>query len=77
MVELGGRLAYIFQARFLARGCGRLSAHLDDIDMRALGKPVDRLGKREVLSLHDERENIPALTATEAVPQLQSRVDLA
>ena len=77
MIELGGRLAYIFQARFLARGCGRLSAHLDDIDMRALSKPMDRLGEREVLSLHDEREHIPALTATEAVPQLQSRVDLA
>ena len=76
MVEIARCGANIAQARLAAVG-NAAPARLLDVDVGAIGQHAHRVGKAHVVDLHHEAEHVTALAASEAVPQLRRRVDLA
>ena len=63
------RLAHAPLAPILARGA------LGELDARPLRQPRQRLTEVEAVALHQEREDVAALAAAEAMPRLAVRAD--
>ena len=76
MVEIIGCLAYFSQPGFPALRHA-VAARLLNIDVRPVGKIAHSIGKAQVIRFHDEPEGIAALAASETMPKLRARIDLA
>lgn len=77
-VELGGRVVRLDQADALASLVGGVVPALlvTQGDAGLGGEALDRLGEREVVDLHHERDGVAALLAAEAVEQSLAGADL-
>ena len=73
--ELGGRFADLDEARALGPALPPLEIVVD-LDAGTVRQIADRLGKGQVLALHDVGEAVAALTASEAVPDLRGGDDV-
>ncbi len=70
VVELGGLGAQIIDAGTLGAALAAISG-IVQLNTRAIGQVTDRLGKAQVLALHDIGEDVAALAATKAMPHLR------
>lgn len=77
-VPVGGDLVRLDQADALAALVGGVVAALlvPQGDAGLGGQTLDRLGEREVVDLHHERDGVAALLAAEAVEETLARTDL-
>ena len=70
VVELGGFGAQVIDASTLGAAIA-LRTGIVQFNARTIGQVADRLGKTQVLALHDIGEDVAALTTAKAVPHLR------
>ena len=74
MEEVGGCVAYLFQARLLTTIHGG-ARRFGNLDARAARKLAHGIDEADIVELHHEAENVSAFATAEAMPQLRRRVD--
>ena len=72
MVELGGLGAQVIDAGALGAALA-ISAGIVQLNAGTVGQVANRLGKAQVLALHDVGEDVAALATAKAVPHLRGR----